>query len=755
MSYALLKPAKVSKLHKSDVYILTNIKPATLRDILSRVPVYSIVAVDTETNGTQAADTDVYPVGIGISHAHETIYVDLDSQSDETLDVLRQFLLSPNYNFIGHNIFFDGAILQAQLGTWMNWTACTYGLFRQLANEGWVGQKYGLKQAQLDLLGWDTRGDVELDEWLVAAGVVKNYEHVFSKWSAEERLADFRAGGSIRVDKSRMSLAPPNILGYYCGLDAYSTYKLYTEVLLPAIQRLPAKFQEVFTWYHSLFITNVELLVQQQLRGVYVNTAQLDKFESKTRELITQYELEFRSNKEVAPYLKEWEEAKAAELIEPAKYKKLPVLGEAPAEFTKAGKPSKSYAVWLEKKKKIEALGPGEISQVWLNWQASLPEKLEKTKFNLHSGSQRSWLFYEKLNKPVKVFTKSDKPATDKKALPGFGEPGLSLSKLDKQTKLLGFVEALRGQLDGDNLAHPRFNTPGTFTGRLGGSGGFNWQNLPKSGGFMKAISARPGMAWVSLDFASLENYVLCELSRDPSLLKLYGPNAPEFQDAYLFNASQLPIIGPKIRATGYDPNAPTEESINRAKKEAKKERDIGKVITLSANYGAGPGKIQQTLDLSGIKLSFNEAKQLHLAFWNLYAGIKEYRAWLEEEWERRGGWVFNGVGRPICVYVDVKKDLVNRVVQSTGHDCLMIFISYIYELVKSAGFVAYPVLLDTHDETIWECGETDAPKLKLIFEEALVLTNNFLAGGRDIIRLKGDAQIVYNLAENKGLVVD
>lgn len=182
----------------------------------------------------------------------------------------------------------------------------------------------------------------------------------------------------------------------------------------------------------------------------------------------------------------------------------------------------------------------------------------------------------------------------------------------------------------------------------------------------------------------------------------------------------------------------------------------VRNLIVHNCNYGAGPGKIQETLRLQGINISFSEARLLQQSFWKLYSGIKEYESWLQEEWDRRSGWVLNGIGRPICVYKDMKKDLVNRVCQSTGHDCLMFYISYIHDIILEQKLETYPVILDTHDATIWECAEEDAPKLKLIFEEALIRLNNFLSemGKYDIIKLKGDASIIYNLAEDKGLNV-
>jgi DNA polymerase I-like protein with 3'-5' exonuclease and polymerase domains len=759
MSYAILKPVSVPKLPASDIYILSSNTLSTLRKFIDRIPHESIVAIDFETNGTQAADPAVFPVGLGVSYKQETFYIDLQTQSDESIEYIRQFLLSPDYQFIGHNVFFDGAIAQAQLGRWSNWIACTYGMTRQLASEGWFGQKYGLKHLQVELLEWDSKGDIELDRWLVASGNVKNFD-LYNKWTEEERLAnwDEKGGreGGVKPDKALMYRAPAAILGYYCGLDAYSTYKLYTSVLLPAIESLPVNAREVFLHYHSVFMKNVELLVDQQLRGIHIDLEQLDKFEERTRKRIIEEEARFRVHPDVASYLREWYLDKAEEIREPEKYKKLPVLGAEPEKLNKKGEVSKSWLKWDEKRQKIADLGPGEVSKNWLNWKEGLNEKLELCNFNVHSGPQRAWLFYTKLNMPVKVETKSGKPATDKKALPGFGPAGHQLAKLDKQVKLLSFVGGLRKQLYG-NLAHQQFRTPGTFTGRLAGSGGFNWQNPPKSGGFMAALSARPGNIWCSLDFASLENYVLAELSQDSSLLKLYGPGASPFQDAYLFNASQLPVIGPKILSSGYDPHNPTEESVARAKKECKRERSIGKTLTLASNYGAGAAKIQQNLNLDGIPITFTEAKAMQSAFWKIYSGIKEYEAYLLDELERHGGWVYNGIGRPICVYVDKKKDIINRVVQSTGHDILMYYIDIIDRLVIERDLIAYPAMLNTHDCTIWECAEEDGPELKQVFEDALHELNEWLQNGQDrkIIKLRGEAALIYNLAADKGLSPD
>lgn len=758
MTYALLKPTQVPKLDKSQVNIISyEMRPYVVHEILSQIPANSIVAVDIETKGTQAADVSTRIVGVGVSWDLGTHYFDIETNASEVNDELIKFLLRTDLTFLGHNIFFDAAFLTRDIGTWMNWQWDTFGLFRQLASEGWIGQKYGLKDAQVHLLGWDSKGDEELNEYLVKQGLVNNAEvYTAEKWTPELRYQGY-LDGKVRPNKGEMWQAPATILGYYCGLDAYSTLQLFKAVLYPVIVSWPESWQEVFCDYHSSHIQEIKLLVEQQLRGIRIDTNILDTFDIALESTIAKSNVEFLKHPEISRYLAEYNLNYLSELKsgEPAKYKKLPVLGEEPSRLTKKGEASGAWLKWEAKRLKIQELGPGEISKVWLNWAAKYDEAAAVAAkgsghFNINSGPQRRWLFYDKLQYEVKVKTKSDQPATDKKALPGFGEPGRILNKLDKQVKLTTFVESLRARLLNGQL-HPQFTVPGTFTGRLGGSGKFNLQNIPKSYTFASAFRARPGHVWVDLDFASLEQVVLAELSRDPTLLKLYGPGAPA-NDVYLFNGSQLPVIGDKIRKAGYDPNNPTVEGIESAKKLAKRERGIAKTITLASAYGAGANKIRMTLALEGVFVGYKEAEAMVKGYWNLYGKVKEYEAYLQDEWEHRGGWVFNGLGRPVCCFFEKRKDLVNRVVQSTGHDILMLFIRELAQQVQGAGIEAWPVFLDTHDATTWECREQDAELLKQAFEKSLQLTNEWLMGENGLIPLKGDATIVTNLAEAKGL---
>jgi hypothetical protein len=51
--------------------------------------------------------------------------------------------------------------------------ACTLGLLRQLASEGFPGQEYNLGFAQKNLLGWDESNKLERNKKLCEAGILK------------------------------------------------------------------------------------------------------------------------------------------------------------------------------------------------------------------------------------------------------------------------------------------------------------------------------------------------------------------------------------------------------------------------------------------------------------------------------------------------------------------------------------------------------------------------------------------------------
>jgi len=680
-----------------------------------------LIALDIETKGNKVHDPESEVIGVGLADSKSIYYFmvkDNPAAYNDLLEALSEKQL------LGFNINFDAGYLHRDYSRlisqpysgyglqWHDWKYDVYGLFKQLSNEGWTGQEWNLKSAQIDLLGWEAKGNVELNKWLV------DNDH-YTSTSVESR-GDYVYRKDLqrwcRADMSKMHLAPSEIVGYYCGLDAASTYMLLTEVFMPAVSNLPELAQDNFWFYHSeLFITNVKWHIEQQLRGIKVNKDNLIAYTKTLEEEIKQAEHDFLTHQDVAPHIVEWNKL----FIEKN-------MGKQPAEITKAGKPSKNYINWLAKKERLAA----------------------ENHFNMNSGAQRQWLFYERLGYPVILYTDKGNPAVDKKALLAWGEVGQILKRNNDKTKELSYVQSCIDMLHNspDGLIHPQYRLPGTLTCRIAGAGSFNIQQQPKSKGYLKEWVPNEGCVWIDADVESLEAVVLAELSKDSTMRYLYDPSSPK-NDIYLYVGSFLPGIGDSIREAGYDPENPTPEGIAVAKKDAKRARQIAKVCVLGFQYGMGPKKLRMTLRLEGVDMTEEESYEIYSAYWELFSGIRNYNDYLESEWRKRGGWVYNGIGRPVTVFEPYLRDVNNRVVQSTGHDILMYVNYQLYNIREEEQIDFWPIIIDWHDASLVECKKSDGARVLALFDEAYKRTNEWLCGD---LAIRTKPQIIHNLAESK-----
>lgn len=724
--FKLLKPV-VAPPRLANLSILEGSSPDDLGFIFSeRSSPSDPMALDVETRGGDPSDPDSQVVGIGLSDSRGSLYIDLQSSTPGTYRWLLQQLHEHQIPLIAHNLFFDGSYTLRDSGVWHNWERCTYATYKLLATEGFNGQKWGLKNAQVDLLGWEDSNEKDLSEWLVYNGY-------------GTRIVSSETGDIVlRPNKAEMWRAPASILGKYCALDADSTYLLYTQVLLPALKKFPVLAE----YSGPQYMHYIKELIDQRFSGIAIDRDRLNEYDLWLQVSIADLENKFLEHPDVAPLVAEWNRTVRHEHIgkEPERYL-LKKLGKEPKQYKKDGSVSSNWLKWVAKRD----AAPVE-SKNWQRWKERLTELERSQHFNINSNKQKQWLFYEKLGNPVTLTTESGQPATDEKALKGFGEPGRILIEQNEMVKEKGYVEAVLSHSVGGVL-HPAFKVPGTLTGRLAGAGGLNVQQMPKSKEFLSCWVARPGHVWVQMDFTALEQVVLAELSKDPALWKLYGPTARK-NDVYLFTGSQLPKIGDVIRAAGYDPDNPTPEGIAAAKKQAKKERGIAKVITLASSYGAGPGKIHQTLRLEGIPISLDECRTIHSGYWSLYSGVKEYEKELLRQLNNNNGWVLNGLGRPLGIAPDLEKDIVNRVVQSTGHDILVQWLIIYSRMLSNSGIPYTSIIADLHDESIIEVPERYADRALQIMSVDAIQELNRQLGGR--IPLKGEGAIARCLADIK-----
>ena len=341
---------------------------------------------------------------------------------------------------------------------WPNFVEDVFSTYRYLANEGFDNQKWGLKPAQLQLLGWDAKGDVELDQWMIDNGY---YTMVKNKRTGEREP---------RAKKAEMWRAPFEILGHYCALDAISTMYLSEYVFQPVRERFKLFTTGQFTNIH---LTVCREFCIQQIEGMYVNRENLEAYHAAC---IEESEYQQKLLCEI-PQVQEFCRVKKQKLIqeleqaEPVKYKKQKELRPPPAQFTKTGKESKSYLNWLARKQEIENTPPEQTIN-WGKWREKMDTLINQPLnefFNPNSSQDKAALLFDHCNYPVHEFTKEGNPATGKGVLGAYGEIGNGLLKAAKPAKVATYVSAWLENSSVDGKIHLQTQVVASVSGRTSG----------------------------------------------------------------------------------------------------------------------------------------------------------------------------------------------------------------------------------------------------------------------------------------------
>lgn len=722
---ALLTPVVTTPRPYSVVNLADHPLHTWLPSLLTEEP----LVLDLETTGLHPRSARV--VGFALANSAGSTYFHI-GESGQALSMFYEVcnkLDSHQTPLIAHNVAFDSCFLPDSC----NWVFCTYAAYKHLASEGYAGQKWDLKSAQVEMLGWEDKGDVELVEWLDAN----------------------------KLTKGDMWRAPKEILGKYCALDAESTWQLYHRVLLPTVNQFKA-----YEIYHKHFLDLVWHVREMRMEGIHIDSEQLNAYNLELQGRIREKRTAFLMHPNVRQNVNDFNQRVLEEEVvakEPAKFKKGDELGNEPAKFKKDGGLSQNWVKWDARRQELEGKVP-EVSQTWLNWEkkknayidgvqgyiSTEPDK-DLGLFNPQSSKHKQWLFYDVLGYPAKVFTDNEnnpQPAVDEEALQGFGEEGKLLIDLNEDLKLQSMVQSCLEKLDG-NMLRVGLKCPGTYTGRLGGSDGLNVQNVPKDVGYLSCWTPPPGHKLLILDFASLEPHVLAAASLDPTLMRIYGPESTGWDCIYLSVGSQLGgDVERRIRAAGYDPLTNTKESVAHAKKEAKDARQVAKIIHLAASYGARPRKIAQTLQLNGMNVTLEQAEDMFNRYWALFAKVKQYEQFLQAQWERNGGWILNPVGRPLAVAQDYLRDVVNRSIQSGGHDCFVLYLSILSDCLRTNGIAYKPYIWDLHDAVMLTVPEGQVEEAVHIMDDTAMSLLNKQLGGK--VKLKGETNVVDSWAADK-----
>lgn len=802
LPFAILRPVAADAVWRplvSPTDILQDPDPDAFYDRLERMARASFVVVDFETRGTRSWHPADSAVGVGCAWRDADGSVDafyLDLQTTDVLLVRELLTALSDSALVGHNVLFDAGWLarvarDVEWGAYPHaypwrWWHCTFHLYKALAGEDWPGQTWGLKSAQKDLLGWTETNETGIDNWLFAHGFVRGVtrqkdeplEDFVGRAAAREAEQEARRRlgekihNRVRVDKAEMWRVPAPILGEYCILDCIATLLLHDDVIVPALTRFPefAEFHET-AWQNEL-----EMLEEQQRFGIRVNRAVLETRAQKLRASMATAEQELRKSAEFGPRIAAAETAWLAEhdSKEPAQFRKRKTRTEPPY-LKKDGTVSKNWLKWhaLETAPDVESLN-------WQNWAAKRESILagEVEDFCWHPSqrdSLRAWLYgglveWREGEDPDPawgsagtIWVNSAKAGwvevdrTDSGALPTDGDLvsllppsyGAPLAAYMDAQKELGYVETFLELSEFNGRIHAGWVAPGTSTLRLAGREP-NFQQIPKSIELLDAFIPDDDCVWIEADAAALEPHVLAELSRDPALLELYGPGAAP-HDLYLYNAADYAVLRDTVRAhypDGTPGNEVTKERVSAAKAACKTERGLAKTVTLASNYGAGWKKIFRTARIGGAQITEDDAKAIVESHrWKYRASGSEFSATLLDEWTARGGWILSGLGHPVCLAKEYAKDIVNRLIQRTGHDVHVSALYFLRAELDRRGIRARGIVWDFHDQWIFQCPKSQAQAALDACVAATSALNAWLGG---LVAVKYGPRVVGSLSEAK-----
>ncbi|MCQ2693986.1 DNA polymerase I [Helicobacter pylori] len=310
--------------------------------------------------------------------------------------------------------------------------------------------------------------------------------------------------------------------------------------------------------------------------------------------------------------------------------------------------------------------------------------------FNLNSPKQLSEVLYEKLGLP-----KNKSHSTDEKNLLKILDKHPSIALILEYRELNKLFNTYTTPLlrlkDKDDKIHTTFIQTGTATGRLS-SHSPNLQNIPVRS--PKGLLIRKGFiasskeyCLLGVDYSQIELRLLAHFSQDKDLMEAFLKG----RDIHLETSKAL--FGGDL---------------------AKEKRSIAKSINFGLVYGMGSKKLSETLNIP-----LNEAKSYIEAYFKRFPSIKDYLNRMKEEilktskaFTLLGRYrVFDFTGVNDYIKGNYLREGVNAIFQGSASDLLKLGMLKVSERFKNNPSVR--LLLQVHDELIFEIEEKNAPELQ------------------------------------------
>ncbi|MBO0444358.1 DNA polymerase I [Vagococcus fluvialis] len=368
-------------------------------------------------------------------------------------------------------------------------------------------------------------------------------------------------------------------------------------------------------------------------------------------------------------------------------------------------------------------LGEMEIEGITLNastlqeMKGQFAERLEEIEqkvyaeageeFNLNSPKQLGVILFEKMKLPVIKKTKT-----------GYSTAVDVLEKLKGESPIIDdilsyrqiakiqstYVEGLLKMVFSDNKIHTRYVQTLTQTGRLS-SVDPNLQNIPirlEEGRKIRQafVPRRKDWQLFSSDYSQIELRVLADISQDEHLRQAFI----EEQDIHTSTA---------MRVFGVESADQVDGNLRRQ----------AKAVNFGIVYGISDYGLSQNLGITR-----KEAQTFIDTYFEKYPGVKKYmedivreakdKGYVETLYHRRR-YLPDINSRNFNIRSFAERTAINTPIQGSAADILKIAMIKIDKKLKEEGMEA-TMLLQVHDELVFEAPKSEIPKLQKLVEETM-----------------------------------
>jgi DNA polymerase I len=325
--------------------------------------------------------------------------------------------------------------------------------------------------------------------------------------------------------------------------------------------------------------------------------------------------------------------------------------------------------------------------------------------FNIGSPKQLEQILFHELELPATKRTRTGY-STDASVLEELRDKhevvGLILEHRQVAKLKSTYVDALPGLVDEEGRLHTTYQQAVAATGRLSSTDP-NLQNIPIRTALgrriRRAFVAPPGLLLLGADYSQQELRILAHVSGDPGLRADFASHS----DIHLAAAARVLGLAPE--------------------QVGPKERSVAKMINYGIAYGLSDYGLAERL-----RIPRDEAQRYIADYFAAYEGIRRYTVEMKIL-ARDQGFVTTLLGRRRYLPELTARNgalrsagermAINMPIQGTAADGMKIAMVRVDEVLRSRGLRSR-MLLQVHDELVFETDEDELPALAALVEEIM-----------------------------------